>query len=495
MAQFRVADVQELKPTEAINPFYEVFRTLRNTIGVMVAAFVLLYLGLQIIPFPTSDLVRLIAALLIVSLPPALFFGQISSGLSQMELSGVPHLQIFLTTLLATSAIVVPVLYLFLQPEQWLFNENTLIRILGYATTYGVLPNVIIYGVVRYSAWSDLIERHLTVLYMVSAGLAVGCALSMSHYLLFRPSLDSFIIRVLLQFSISISASLLLSYGVMQLRRDIAALITTPLMFVITVVLTGIAITLRAGLMNASISVDGTNTRPLFALGFTAVVAIGGLGLGWFILTANDRKGDEERRDDPLVFMVGSEALTFNQRWANYLLLLGAVALLGAGLLLRDRVEGRTTVYQDAATGVTALYPANWLIDRNGPDYIFRVRNMRYAGFKTTIQVAVLAIGADTTERNVADRLAFERSQKLIDYRQLSVEPSSFAGVNADLVTYSFVSREASPFLESVPTVVLGQDIIFFNRGQAIVLTFRADASTYDREYTVFTRFLRTVGF
>jgi hypothetical protein len=116
-------------------------------------------------------------------------------------------------------------------------------------------------------------------------------------------------------------------------------------------------------------------------------------------------------------------------------------------------------------------------------------------GFKTTIQISLIPISSDTTERNVADKLALERSATLIDYRQLSVEPFTFRDRVADLVTYTFVSREFSPFLESIPVVVIGTDIIFLNEGRAIVLSFRADSENYDAEYPTFNRFLNSLEF
>lgn len=192
--------------------------------------------------------------------------------------------------------------------------------------------------------------------------------------------------------------------------------------------------------------------------------------------------------DDP-------NTISFVQRWSNYLTLLTAFMMIGGGIVLRDRVVNRSIIYQDAATGIRATYPQSWLIDLNQPDYLFRVRDMQHTGYKTTIQASLVPVGADTSERNVADTLALNRSERLVDYRQLIVTQTTLSGLPAERVTYTYVSREISPFLESIPIVVVGTDIIVLSRGQALVFTFRSDDTNYDRQIAVFERFLASVEF
>ncbi len=193
------------------------------------------------------------------------------------------------------------------------------------------------------------------------------------------------------------------------------------------------------------------------------------------------------------------DELTFSQRWASYLTLLTIVGLIFAGVTFRNSILFRTAFYQDTLTGISADYPFNWLIDSSG-DYVFRVRDMQYSGFKTTIQVSLISIGTDVTTRNVADRLALSRAQVLTDYRVVSVEPFYLNLANTreeetQSVLYTFVDRDRSPFLEGLSAVVIGLDVIQLSGNQAVIITFRADRENYDQQYPLFERFLLTLNF
>jgi hypothetical protein len=87
------------------------------------------------------------------------------------------------------------------------------------------------------------------------------------------------------------------------------------------------------------------------------------------------------------------------------------------------------------------------------------------------------------------------RSQTLIDYRQLATETITLGDVNAEQVTYAYVSRDTSPFVEAIPEVVLGTDIIVLTRGQALVVTFRSEADQFAANYEHFRRFLASLEY
>lgn len=186
--------------------------------------------------------------------------------------------------------------------------------------------------------------------------------------------------------------------------------------------------------------------------------------------------------------------MTFNQRWADYLTLVAGVLMLTGGVIFRDRLLNAQFFYQDVVSGVSAFYPAQWLLDTDG-DYIFRVRDTQTKGFKTTMQVSSLPASDETTARTIADRIALSRAQTLTDFRILSTTNTTFRDTEAQLILYTFVSRELNPFLEDIPSVVLAQDIIVRQRNRAFVLTFRAEASRYEALYPLFSRFLASLEF
>jgi hypothetical protein len=190
-----------------------------------------------------------------------------------------------------------------------------------------------------------------------------------------------------------------------------------------------------------------------------------------------------------------SESLTLRQRWAHVFTLLIALVLLLFGLNLRNNILNATSTFISAQAGVEARYPQGWLLDTNG-DYVFRVRDMTRTGYKTTMQVAIRPVGPDSTERNVAERLGLDRATGLTAYQPLSTEPYRASGdLAGQALTYTYVSQQSSPFLEGIPSVVRGFDVITISGGQAIIITFRADESLFDAEFPRFERFLRSLVF
>lgn len=190
-----------------------------------------------------------------------------------------------------------------------------------------------------------------------------------------------------------------------------------------------------------------------------------------------------------------SQDLTLRQRWSHVLTFLVAVAVFTFGLSLRNNIVTATVAFDSAEAGITAMYPENWLVDTQG-DYVFRVRDMAQPGYKTTIEVAVRPVGRDTQERNIADRLTLDRLQTLTDYAVQPAQPYTLPdGTIGQSVAYTYVSRDVSPFLASVPTVVRGFDVLVVSGGQVIVMTFRADRTLFEREFRRFEQFLRDIRF
>ena len=183
------------------------------------------------------------------------------------------------------------------------------------------------------------------------------------------------------------------------------------------------------------------------------------------------------------------------QRWSaalSYGLILACLAL---GVNLRDSSISQSDVYVNFEAGITARYPRRWLLDEDG-DYIFRVRDMTYRGFNTLIELSALPVSADTVERNLLDRLTLKRSQTLIDYTILGYDNYRMPDESqAVAMSYSFVSRDASPFLEGASAIVVGLDILTISRGQALIISFRADASIYQQELATLDRFIQNLDF
>jgi hypothetical protein len=189
--------------------------------------------------------------------------------------------------------------------------------------------------------------------------------------------------------------------------------------------------------------------------------------------------------------------LTQRQRWGHYFVLIYAALAVFLGIQLRDAALSASQPYINTQVGIRAYYPQNWLIDTQG-DYVFRVRDMSQTGYKTTIQVDVLPVTASTTARNLFDSLILNRSQLLSNYRTLARgEPYALPDERTGTaMRYVFVDDVGSgAFLESVPVVVQGLDVLSFEGDQAIVITFLSDASLYEENLPIFERFLNDFEF
>lgn len=187
--------------------------------------------------------------------------------------------------------------------------------------------------------------------------------------------------------------------------------------------------------------------------------------------------------------------LTRLQRWSHYLTLILAALAIFYAFNLRDNAIYATTPYVNSRAGITAAYPRNWLIEENGDGFVFRVRDLTRIGYKTTIQISIIPVGPATNERNVLTSLSLDRSN-LATYNILSITDFSLPDDSPGAeMRYVFTATESNPFLESLPVVVTGVDILTIRRGQAIVISFLADARTFDRDREYFDRFLRSLEF
>lgn len=188
------------------------------------------------------------------------------------------------------------------------------------------------------------------------------------------------------------------------------------------------------------------------------------------------------------------EGITQRQRWGHYFVLIYAAVAILFGINLRDSSLNAVVQYSNSQAGIRALYPEGWLIDTSS-SYVFRVRDLAAAGFKTTIQVSVSPVAATASARNVVDTLILSRSQ-LSAYKILERYPISLSNERQALaVEYAYASTGEDAFLSTLPTIVSGVDIIVIQRGQAIIISFLSNADTFDENYPIFERFLDALVF
>ena len=201
----------------------------------------------------------------------------------------------------------------------------------------------------------------------------------------------------------------------------------------------------------------------------------------------------------PMEFETGRSPaiqITPRQRWSiafSYILILAGLLL---GVNQRESALLQSSVYNNVEAGISASYPARWLLEESGDDFVFRVRDMAHRGFNTLIEVSTIPVGPDSLERNLFDQLSLQRAQVLIAYDVLGYDTYTLPDESvAVTMTYSYVSRDASPFLKGVSSLVNGLDVLTIRRGQALVTSFQADASIFENELETLRWFIENLEY
>jgi hypothetical protein len=184
------------------------------------------------------------------------------------------------------------------------------------------------------------------------------------------------------------------------------------------------------------------------------------------------------------------------QRWSHIFTIAYAVLAMFLALQLKAATENATVVYSDPVVGLTVQYPEGWLLDTSG-DAVLRVTDESAEGFKTSIEVQALPLGVGLSERNLVDNLILSRSQSLASFDVLERSSITLGESErpATSLVFTYVDSESNPFLESLPTVVEGVDVITTQGGQALIVTFLSDVRAYDTNLAIFQRFLNELDF
>lgn len=179
----------------------------------------------------------------------------------------------------------------------------------------------------------------------------------------------------------------------------------------------------------------------------------------------------------------------------SILIIIFGLGLFALGLNYRNNALGATVFFEDQVNGITAQLPANWLIDTESDRYVLRVEDVGAGAFNPLIQIQVETVGANASPRNVVDQINLRLSVELDNYKTLEILPVRFGEDEATQITYAFVAAEPNPFLQSVPVVVQGVDLVVIRGNQALIFSFRDNRETFETNLSYFDRFLVSVEY
>jgi hypothetical protein len=191
--------------------------------------------------------------------------------------------------------------------------------------------------------------------------------------------------------------------------------------------------------------------------------------------------------------MMDDSPLTFTQRWNSYLAIAMAGVFLFVGITLRNSALDATQPFENLGAGLRAQLPSGWLVDTGSSEYVFRAQDPDALPFKTTLQVSVLTVGPDATPNLVLDLLNLDRAPRFSTYHELSRSDETLRGDPAKRMIYAYTQDERNPFQATVPIVVQGADVVVLRRGQAVIITYREERSSFDANLYRFENLLQTV--
>ncbi len=172
---------------------------------------------------------------------------------------------------------------------------------------------------------------------------------------------------------------------------------------------------------------------------------------------------------------------------AEWLVWLVVLFMLGAGLFLRSRIEGRVATFtQD---GMSLQYPAGWTLLADEEDFhVFHVIDPNSSvQFPTSVRVRRIPLGelgrAASSLGDIALSWSTRQGRMMPIYNVLQIDQTTVAQQPAIVVDYAHVAGPAmGGAAGSVPAIVRAQDILMKHGDTITVVTFEASTDTYQQE-------------
>lgn len=209
---------------------------------------------------------------------------------------------VFITILVANS-IALPLIKQLFRVDQWLPLAPALDRILGYTITVGITEEFIKYLIIRYTVWPTYFRIRLDgIAYGIASGIGYATLINLQFILSNSASpIDVVVFRVIANYALHVSTGIIIGYGLSEVYFSNPTPIFQALVLIVAAIVTGIAIPIHAGLVNASLSITSISApRPLFGLGFSLgmLIAVSILTSGLIRnadrLEREAKSGDEE---------------------------------------------------------------------------------------------------------------------------------------------------------------------------------------------------------
>lgn len=280
-----------------IYPYRQVWRSIIVELGLLLSFTIILFIVSNLLNLSIPSNLHSIVNIFLALLPAFLWY--VFSFLSERRVPQ-PRQQlgaVFVVTLLLAGSLGLQVVENVIQPERWLALMSAYNRIIGYTLTIGIFQEFLKYLVIRLLVWPNHFRiRSDSIAYGATTAVAYGTLLNL-YLALTTPVLpDAFANRAFSQIAIQLAGSIVLAYGLSETKFTKSSIFLLPITLLLSAFVTGIAIPLRSGLINASLPLPNETglligaTRPLLGLGLSVVVVISSAIVIAFLLSNADRR-------------------------------------------------------------------------------------------------------------------------------------------------------------------------------------------------------------
>lgn len=293
---------------EEIYPYRRVWRSVALESGILFSVAAILFLVFNLLSIRLPETLQPPVNVLLALTPSALWL-----FFSWWQERFVPQprqrlVTVLVVSALAANAIGIPLVDSFLQVDRWLPLSNAITRIIGYTFTVGIVQEMLKYLVVRYTIWPEQFRmRRDAVAYAAASAIGYATVLNLHFVLANNPPPDTAAIRVFSNIALHLAASITVGYGLAEVRFSQPSPFLLTMTIGLAAFLTGIAIPIRAGLVNASLSLDLnadnpllniSTTRPLIGFIFSAALLIAPcLVLSFLFNSAEQREREAALRE------------------------------------------------------------------------------------------------------------------------------------------------------------------------------------------------------
>lgn len=285
------------KEEEEVYPYRRVWRSIIVTMGILFGVTVVLFVVVSLLGIPIPSPLHRPLNYILAVLPVGLW-----AVLAWLPERAVLRPRIRLLPVMVISALVANAVgYRIIEDvffnNQWLSLASAIDRIIGYTFTVGVIQESLKYLILRLLLWPEnLRTRTDAIAYAEAAALGYALVNGLQFVSEGSPTPDMVASRVFSLVVIHLTATIIISYGIAESRFSDAQFLLLPMTFALGAFVTGLAVPLRSGFVNADIAVSAfVIPRQIFGIGFTAALLVAVLVPIAFLYDNAERKEREMR--------------------------------------------------------------------------------------------------------------------------------------------------------------------------------------------------------